>query len=106
MQVYSADESGTGIVCKPGKVLEEAGRRNVYRITSAKRGKTHTLGSSLPPLMVFPQKRNHPDSKKLGAPSNSLFMVSDSGWINNDIYLAWLCHFIQWILPAIPVLLT
>ena len=35
MQVYNADETGITIVHKPGKVLAELGRRNVYSITSA-----------------------------------------------------------------------
>ena len=34
MQVYNADESGIGIVHKPGKVLAEVGRCNVYSVTS------------------------------------------------------------------------
>ena len=28
MQVYNADESGVGVVHKPGKVVAEVGRRN------------------------------------------------------------------------------
>ena len=59
MLIYNADETGVGIVTKPGKVFAEIGRRNVYTITAAERGKTHTImscvsasGSTLPPLMV------------------------------------------------------
>ncbi len=36
MLVYNCDE--TGVVHKPGKVIAQLGRRNVYAITSAERG--------------------------------------------------------------------
>ena len=42
MQIYNADETGISIVHKPGKVLAELGAW-IYAITSAERGKTHTV---------------------------------------------------------------
>jgi hypothetical protein len=64
MQIFNADESGIGIVYKPGKVIAQLGRKNVYSVSAAERGKTHTIlacvsasGSSLPPMMVYPRKR-------------------------------------------------
>lgn len=42
-QVYNVDETGVSIVHKPGKVLPELGRRNVYAVTSAERGKKIAL---------------------------------------------------------------
>ena len=60
----------------------------VYSLTSAERGKTHTIlacvsasGNSLPPLMIFPRKRSLPDSHRKGAVSGTMFMVSDKGWM-------------------------
>ena len=57
MQVYNCDETGVSIVHKSGKVLAKLGRRNVYAITSAEKGKTHTIlscvsasGYVLPPM--------------------------------------------------------
>ena len=43
MQVYNGDELGVSVVHKPCKVVAELGRRNVYSITAAERGKTHTI---------------------------------------------------------------
>ena len=43
MLVFNCDETGISIVHKPGKVVAQLGRRNVYAITSAERGKTHTV---------------------------------------------------------------
>ena len=35
MQIFNADETGVTIVHRPGKVIAELGRHNVYTITSA-----------------------------------------------------------------------
>ena len=52
------------IVHKPGKVVTEMGRRNVYALTSAERGKTHSVlacvsasGYVLPPMLIYRRKR-------------------------------------------------
>ena len=74
MQVFNADETGVSVVHKPGKVIAQLGRRNVYSITSAERGKTHTIlscvsatGYTVPPMMTFPRKREVPEKVKEGA---------------------------------------
>ena len=43
MNVYNVDESGVTIVHRPGRVVAELGRQKVYAVTSAERGKTHTV---------------------------------------------------------------
>ena len=96
MQIFNADEAGITIVHKPGKVVAELGCHNVYSITSAERGKTHTVlccvsasGFVLPPCMVYPRKRNVPDYLREGAVPNTLFCCSDKGWMDKNIYLEW-----------------
>lgn len=112
MQIYNADETGISIVHKPGKVIAELGRRNVYSITSAERGKTHTImacvsasGYVLPPMMIYPRKRAVPDNFKVEAVPGTLFRSSETGWINSDLYLEWFKFFIEHIPPTRPVLL-
>jgi len=63
MQVFNADETGVSIVHRQGKVLAQLGQRHVSSITSAKKGKTHTVlscisaaGQVLPPMIVYPRK--------------------------------------------------
>lgn len=46
-----------------------------------------------------------PDHMKEGAIPNTMLEVSESGWINQDIYLKWFEFFINNIPPARPVLL-
>ena len=97
MQVYNCDETGVSIIHKPGKVIAELGHCNVYAITSAERGKTHTIVScvsaSLPPMMVYPCKKSVPEKFKVGAIPNTLFANSENGWINQDLFLQWLDFF-------------
>ena len=96
MQIYNSDETGVSIVHKPGKVIAELGRHNVYSVTSAEKGRTHTVLSCvstssfvLPPCIVYPRKKSVPDNLREGAYAGTLFASSESGWINNDIYQDW-----------------
>ena len=86
MQVYNLDKTGVSVVHKPGKVIAQLGRHNVYAITSAEKGKTHTIlacvcatGYVLPPMMIYPRKRSPPDSVREGAIPNTLFCSSENG---------------------------
>lgn len=112
MLIFNSDETGISVVHKPGKVVAELGRRNVYAMTSAERGKTHTVlscvsasGYALPPMMVYPRKKKVPSNLKEGALPGTLFTNSESGWINSQLYLEWFEFFLQNIPPTRPVLL-
>ena len=63
MQIYNCDETGVSVVHRTGKVVAEMGRHKVYAVTSAEKGKMHTVlacvsasGHVLPPMMIFPRK--------------------------------------------------
>ena len=111
MQIFNADETGVSIVHKPGKVVAELGQQNVYAVTAAEHGKTHTIlscvsasGYALPP-MVYSRKKAVPDHLREGAIPNTLFRCSETGWINKDLYLEWFQFFLQNIPATRPVLL-
>lgn len=112
MQIYNVDETGINIVHKPSRVVAEVGHSNVYSLTSAERGKTHTIlscvsaaGFVLPPLMIYPRKKNVPEHLRQGAMPNTFFAHSQNGWITKEIYIQWLKFFVQSIPPDRPVLL-
>ena len=112
MQIFNCDETGVGIVHKPGKVIAELGRRNVHSVTSAERGKIHTVlscvsasGYTLPPMIVYPRKKSVPEKCREEAMPNTLFTNSANGWINGDLFLLWFEFFLRNIPPARPVLL-
>ena len=111
MLIYNADETGVSVIHKPCKVLAELGRRNVY-VTSAERGKMHTIlayvspaGNYLPPIMDFPRKKCMPDKFKEGCVPGTLFKTNESGWMNTELYLEWFHFFLQQIPPLRPILL-
>ena len=43
MQIFNCDEMGVKIVFKPNKVIAELGKPDVYALSAAERGKTHTI---------------------------------------------------------------
>ena len=84
----------------------------MYSLTSAEKGRTHTVvscvsasGVALPPFIIYPRKRAVPDALKAGALPGTVFKNSDNGWITQDIYLEWFKQFLQWIPPQRPVVL-
>ena len=112
MQIYNCDETGVSVVHKPGKVVAEMGRYKVYAVTSAEKGKTHTIlacasasGHVLPPMMIFPRKQTPPANFREGTVAQTLFANSANGWINNDLFLQWFKFFLANIPPTQPMLL-
>jgi len=98
-QIYNADETGVSTVQNPGSVVAKKGSRQVGQITSAERGELVTVlccinatGNSIPPMLIFPRKRYKSQFLR-GAPLDSLGAVSDSGWINEELWLDFLKHF-------------
>jgi len=100
------------MIHKPGKVVAEMGRHKVYAVTSAEKGKTHTVltcasasGHILPPMMVFPRKQIPPAKIREGAVAQTLFANSVNGWINSDLFFQWFEFFLANIPPTRPMLL-
>ena len=93
MQIYNCDETGVSVVHKPGKIVAEIGRHKVYAITSAEKGKTHTIltcvsasSHGLPPMMIFSRKQIPPANFREGAIAQTLFANNTNGWVNNDFF--------------------
>ena len=113
MQIYNCDETGVTVVFKPNKVIAELGKKHVYAISAAERGKTHTIlscvsatGFMVPPMIIYPRKTCVPDKLKEGAFPNTLFKNSESGWINSELFVEWFTFFLKSIPPVRPVLLV
>ena len=111
MQIFNVDETGITIVHKPGKVITEVGQKNIWSLTSAEKGKTHTVlacasasGLVLPPFMIYPRKRMS-ETLKEGAVPGTSFHCSGNGWVTQELYLEWFRFFIANIPHTRPVLL-
>ena len=55
-------------------------------------------------MMIYPRKRMN-EKLKQGAVPETLFECSDSGWINEELYVKWFKFFLTKIPPTRPVLL-
>ena len=98
---------------KPGQIVAQKGKHQVGSIVSAERGTSVTCaccvsthGNFLPPFLFFKRKKLRPDIRE-GAPPGTGFAVQDKGWMDRDIFVQWLEHFIRHSKPPkeAPVLL-
>lgn len=97
---FNMDE--TGISTVPNhvpKVISPKGKKTVGKVSSAERGQTVTavccmnpVGMFVPPAMIFPRKRMKQELYK-DAPTGTLPLISDSGFITSELFLDWLKHF-------------
>lgn len=99
-RLYNLDETSTTTVQRPGKVLARKGT-NVAKVTSGERGTLVTtccivsaIGQALPPAMVFPRKKFQPHMLQ-GAPPGTLGLAAATGWMNAEIFVDVMKHFIK-----------
>ncbi|KAG8237396.1 hypothetical protein J437_LFUL013032 [Ladona fulva] len=111
---FYMDETGISTVPnRPPKVITPKGKKTVCKISSAERGQTVTsvccmsaTGVFVLPALIFPRKRmNHLLYKD--APNGTLPLISDTGYMNSDLFIDWLKHFVKHAKPSPedPVLL-
>jgi hypothetical protein len=101
--IFNVDETGMSTVQQQRqKILAPHGKKQVGKIVSGEKGETITAvvcisasGVFLPPMLVFPRK-NFNNRLLYGAPPGTVGSASPSGWINTEIYLSWLKHFVQY----------
>lgn len=112
--IYNMDETGLSTVPnKLPKILTSKGKKLVGKVASAERGQLVTAvccfsatGIYIPPAMIFPRKRMK-DELFLNAPVGTSKMISESGFINKELFCQWLVHFKNYSKPSAdnPVLL-
>lgn len=71
------------------------------KVTSGEKGTLVTTcciigasGIALPPVIIFPRK-NYKDHMLKGAPPGSLGLAAPSGWMNSELFVAVIRHFIK-----------
>eukprot|EP00794_Sanderia_malayensis_P006443 gene6443-7173_t len=100
-QIFNCDETEITCVNKPVKVIKLKGNRVVASVTSGERGQITTIICAIsatdtfaPPLMVFKRTRVHPEMIER-APTGTIGSVSDSGWVDTDLFFKFLKHFVK-----------
>lgn len=100
-RVFNLDETGTTTVQKPHKVMAPKGHKNLCKVTSGEKGVLCTTcciisagGQALPPVIIFPRKKVNP-RMGIGTPPGTLILAAQSGWMNNDLFVDVMKHYIK-----------
>lgn len=106
--IYNVDETGISTVQKRcQKILGRKGKYQIGAISSGERGVNTSVaccvsaaGHFVPPLILFKRKRQ---CRELGdgAPIGSLVTNNESGWMDKDMFLTWLRHFVTHVKPSL-----
>ncbi|XP_046685938.1 uncharacterized protein LOC124371633 [Homalodisca vitripennis] len=99
--IWNIDETGTGTVQKPVKIIAQKGEKRVGGMTSAERGTNVTMvlavnaeGNSVPPMFVFPRKF-YKDHFVRDGPVGCCGTANPSGWITGPDFLFYMKHFVK-----------
>lgn len=106
--IFNMDETNVSTVPnKLPKVISPKGKRLVSKVVSQERGESVTAvccvsaaGYYVPPALIFPRKRFKPEFCDR-TPPDTLGMVSDSGFINSELFMTWLQHFTKYVNPSL-----
>lgn len=107
-RIFNADETGLSTVQKKTRrIIAKRGKQQVGSITSGERGVTTTAvccasaaGQYIPPMLIFKRARSK-DELMDGAPPGTVFAFNpDSGYINKELFVQYLQHFINTVKPS------
>lgn len=101
-RIWNVDETGSPTVpTKVVRVLAKKGARRVGQKTSAERGTNVSLaaavsatGQTIPSFYIFPRKNMQKNFMENAAPG-SVGVATDSGWMNAEIFVKYMAHFIK-----------
>lgn len=108
VNIWNVDESGLSTVpSKNVKIFATKGQKQVGVLSSAERGQHLTVvccmnavGTFLPPALIFPRK-NMKNELMDHAPPGSIGLTQEKGWMNNELFLKWLKHFVKFVKPSV-----
>ncbi|KAB0803759.1 hypothetical protein PPYR_00729 [Photinus pyralis] len=101
------DESGLSTVpSKNSKIIACKGKKQVGVLTSAERGQHLTVvcsfsaaGVYVPPAFIFPRK-NMKKELMDNAPAGAVAFTQEHGWMDKNIFVKWLNHFVKHVKPT------
>ncbi|CAI8043787.1 Tigger transposable element-derived protein 6, partial [Geodia barretti] len=110
-QIYNVDESGIPFDPRAPNIVTTRGTKKVRYRQSGRKGQVTIVGCAsasghaLPPMVIFDAKRLNA-AWTMGEFPGTKYGLSDNGWINSDLFEAWLCeHFVPHAVSARPLLL-
>lgn len=100
--IWNLDETGITTVMRPVKVVSTKGKKQVGQIASGERGVLVTfvgiinaIGTSLPPIFVYPRTRNPSQYLSEGSPTGCIALGSKSGWMMAHLFPEVLKHIVN-----------
>ena len=110
-QIYNCDESGMPLEHKLPRVVSAKGTKKVRQISSGNKAQITVLGCGsatgqvIPPMVVFSGKKfNH--ELTVGEVPGTLYGMSDSGWMDSELFANWFSsHFLKHAVASRPLLL-
>ena len=110
-QIFNCDETGIPLNASVSKVVVKKGAKHSRSVTSGNKSQITVLaacnaaGFVLPPFVVFDRKALKPELCE-GEVSGTMYGLSDSGWINSELFELWFMHhFLPHAPAARPLLL-
>ena len=109
--IFNCDETGLPLNPKCLKVIDEVGSKNPSYLTGNSKSQitvlacTSAAGYALPPFVIFARKSINPALTK-GEVPGTLYGLSETGWMNRELFNHWLIeHFLLYAPPTRPLLL-
>ena len=101
-RIYNVDETSVSTVQKKSqKIVSQKGKHQIGSVSSGERGQNTTVvccmsaaGQYVPPLILFKRVRAC-NALSIGAPAGSLVTNNPSGWMDKDMFVTWLKHFVN-----------
>ena len=110
-QIYNCDESGMPLEHKLPRVISAKGTKKIRQINFGNKTQITVLaccnatGQAIPPMVVFAGKKFNHDLSE-GEVPGTLYGMSDSGWMDQELFTNWFTnHFLQHAVAHRPLLL-
>ncbi len=109
--IYNCDETGFGDKSRSReKVLCQTGRKHIYQQQQMTRKHitvhccVNAAGDSIPPFIIYPDCLPS-NAYRLDGPPNALYGIQDKGYMDSELFLKWLRHFIRYAPEERPLIL-
>ena len=110
-QIFNCDETGLPLDQTPALVVAARGQKHPRAVTTGSKKQITVLacanaaGYALPPLVIFSRKALNPELT-VGEIPGTMYGLSDSGWMDGEIFDNWFTHhFLAHAPPSRPLLL-
>ena len=110
-QIFNLDETGMPLSPVAPKVIAKKGQKHPSSLINGGKGQVSVLacvsagGCCMPPLVMF-SSRTLQDGMDIGEVPGTIYGLSDTGWMNKEIFSDWFSyHFLKYAPPARPLLI-